>query len=191
MVRKGCLVTYETLQVIEFQLNPVNITDAKASTYAALTAPGGSQPMFQWTNGGKRTIGLTLRFYYSDRDRAKVEANCSLLKSLQYPETDLGRTKRPPERVLLIIGDRPDVLCHVENCSVKYSPAMHPEGLYPLWAEVTLQLVEDEERVIDRAEVRNWEPPEETRWAPVRGAQQGSGGNEDLGSQGMMSGSWS
>ena len=124
-----------------------------------MVSPGGSQPAFQWITGGKNSVSFTLRFYYSGGDQAEVQRKCRLLESLQYPQVDRGRTKRAPERVLFILGDRPDILCHVENCTVTHGKAMHPETLLPLYADVNLTLVEDEERVIGRDELQSWEGP--------------------------------
>jgi len=157
---KGFLVGYETLEVFEFQLNPTNITDGKASNFAAIVTPAGSQPQFQWVSGAKRTLSFTLRYYFSEADQGLVQERCNRLLSLQFPEVELGRTKRAPERVLLILGDRPDVVCHVANVSVKYGKAMHPGSLLPLTADVTITLEEDEERVIGRDELKNWRATE-------------------------------
>jgi hypothetical protein len=148
------------MEVFAFQLNPTNITDGKASNFAAIATPAGSQPQFQWVAGDKRTIGFNLRYYFSEADQGKVQERCNRLLSLQYPEVERGRTKRAPERVLLILGDRPDVLCHVANVSVKYGKAMHPYSLLPLTADVTITLEEDEERVIGRDELRDWQATE-------------------------------
>ena len=160
MTQRGFLVGYESLEVFEFQLNPTNITDGKASNFAAVVTPAGSQPQFPWVSGDKRTIGFTLRYYFSEADQGKVQERCNRLLSLQYPEVERGRTKRAPERVLLILGDRPDALCHVANVSVKYGKAMHPDSLLPLTADVTITLEEDEERVIGREELRDWQATE-------------------------------
>ncbi|MBU1740236.1 MAG: hypothetical protein KKC37_01740 [Proteobacteria bacterium] len=173
---KGFLVGYESLEVFEFQLNPTNITDGKASTFAAIVTPAGSQPQFQWVAGEKRIVSFTLRYHFSEFDRGLVQERCNRLLSLQYPEVELGRTKRAPERVLLILGDRPDVLCHVASVSVKYGKAMHPDSLLPLTADVTITLEEDEERVIGRDELQDWRSSE---MAPEYGPEKEGGGSKE------------
>ena len=100
MTQRGFLVGYESLEVFDFQLNPTNITDGKAANFAAVVTPAGSQPQFPWVSGDKRTIGFTLRYYFSEADQGKVQERCNRLLSLQYPEVERGRTKRAPERVL-------------------------------------------------------------------------------------------
>lgn len=55
----------------KFQYFPASITDSKAVTYQSREVPGGSLPIYQWTNSGERTIGFTV-YFTTDVDHLAV-----------------------------------------------------------------------------------------------------------------------
>ena len=51
----------ETDILVEFQFNPMQISDQRKVNYGTLSAPGMLMPMYQYTHGGDRTLSFTVR----------------------------------------------------------------------------------------------------------------------------------
>ena len=89
MTQRGFLVGYDSLEVFDFQLNPTNITDGKASNFAAVVTPAGSQPQFQWIAGDDAAHSV-IAFLRWDRDRAQPVAVVSNFLSTPHSAYRIG-----------------------------------------------------------------------------------------------------
>ena len=147
---KGYLVDVDGDGQLEFQYNPSDIVDDKATNFAAIRVPGMSHPRYQYVSGEPRKILFKLQFFKGD-----VKAHVAWLQSLLYPEHAETMLHAPPHRVVLIFGDLfPGVLCIVRQAKVRYFGLFEPETLLPQQAEVNVVLEEYVQESVAWSEVR-------------------------------------
>ena len=146
---KGLIKDYENGEYLEFIINPDNISDNKSNSFAVLSTPGTSNPLIQWSSGGKRTVSFKLKLYRT-QDNNEIQQKVRWLQSLQYPEYGSdGRVILGPHRVLFIFGDTyaSDKKWIVESVKVQYGNLWSRE-LVPYGAEVDITLMEWNEEPI-------------------------------------------
>ena len=147
---KGYLVDADGGGRLEFQYNPSEIVDDKATNFAGVRVPGMSHPRYQYVAGEARKIVFKLEFF-----KGEVKAHVAWLQSLLYPEHAETMLKTPPHRVLFIFGDLfPGTLCVVRQAKVRYFGLFEPETLLPQQAEVNVVLEEYVQESVAWSEVR-------------------------------------
>ena len=147
---KGYLVDADGGGRLEFQYNPSEIVDEKATLWAAVRIPGMSHPRYQYVSGEPRKIVFKLEFFKGD-----VKAHVAWLQSLLYPEHAETMLKTPPHRVVFIFGELfPGILCVVRQAKARFFGLFEPGSLLPQQAEVEVVLEEFAQESVAWSEVR-------------------------------------
>lgn len=76
-------------QWLKFQYFPESIADTKAVSYQPKEVPGGSLPLYQWTNSGERTISFTA-YFTSDVDHLALLEGSDFDASLEDLAGDMA-----------------------------------------------------------------------------------------------------
>lgn len=146
----GFLVDYDTGDYLDFQYNPAEIADEKATSYAAIRIPGMSHPRYQYVAGEPRRIAFRVELFKGD-----VLRQVEWLRSLLYPEHAGTMLRNAPHRVLLFFGELyPGVLCIVREVKARYFQLFDRDTLLPQRAEVDLVLEEFVDESVDFSQVR-------------------------------------
>ena len=145
------LVDYDTRERLEFQYNPNEIVDDKATDYAAIKIPGMSHPRYQYVAGEARKISFKSVWFKGD-----VKKKVHWLRSLLYPEHAGTMLKNAPHRVLLFFGDLyPGTLCVVRQVRARYFSLFGQQDLLPERAEVDISLEEYVGESVNYSDVRS------------------------------------
>lgn len=160
-----CSVGLDPEILVEFQYNPTQLSDRRSVNYATLNAPGLLMPVRQYSQGGDRTIGFTVRidglFQGPADDKIDIakDENGSIAPELNkyraflYPQTarwqEAGASFVPlyddrqhfasPPTCRFGFGDR------VINCivtEVSITELLFNAQLAPLRADISVTLVE-------------------------------------------------
>ena len=146
----GFLVDVETGDYLDFQYNPSDITDEKATAYAAIRIPGMSHPRYQYVAGEPRKIAFKIEFF-----KVGVKQRVEWLRSLLYPEHAGTMLRNAPHRVLFFFGDLyPGVLCIVREVKARHFHLFDRDTLLPQRAEAELVLEEYVDESVDFSQVR-------------------------------------
>jgi hypothetical protein len=146
---KGYLIDVDGGGDLEFQYNPYEVVDEKATQFAAIRIPGMSHPRYQYVAGEPRKIALRLQFF-----KGPVKENVRWLQSLLYPEHADTMLEHAPHRVLLVFGELfPGVLCIVREVKARFFGLFEP-GLLPQQADVDVVLEEYIDESVNVDEVR-------------------------------------
>jgi len=147
---KGYLIDADGDGELEFQYNPSEIVDDKATNFAAIRIPGMSHPRYQYVSGEPRKIVFKLQFFKGD-----VQQKVSWLQSLLYPEYADTMLKTAPHRVILVFGDLfPGVLCILRQAKARFHGLFEPDTLTPQQADVDVVLEEYVDESVPYSEVR-------------------------------------
>lgn len=153
---QGYLVDIETGEQFTFSFNPEAIGDSKSVSYAIIKIAGRTNPYIQWSSSDERKVSFDLKLYRLTNDNQEVNKKIKWLESLQYPEYDTeGYLIAAPHRVLFIFGERytGEQKWVVESAKVTFSN-LWTKDLNPLFATVSLSLVEWNEENINYTDVR-------------------------------------
>ena len=149
-VIKGYLIDADGGGELEFQYNPSEIVDDKATNFAAIRIPGMSHPRYQYVSGEPRKIVFKLQFFKGD-----VQQKVAWLQSLLYPEHADTMLKTAPHRVILVFGDLfPGVLCILRQTKARFHGLFEPDTLVPQQADVDVVLEEYVDESVPYSEVR-------------------------------------
>jgi hypothetical protein len=147
---QGYLIDVDGGGDLEFQYNPSEVLDDKATMFAAIRVPGMSHPRYQYVSGEPRKIVFRLHFF-----KGPVRERVAWLQSLLYPEHAGTMLETAPHRVLLVFGDLfPGVLCIVRQVKARFHGLFEPETLLPQQAEVDIVLEEYIDESVSVGEVR-------------------------------------
>ncbi len=147
---KGYLIDVDGGGDMEFQYNPSEVVDDKATMFAAIRVPGMSHPRYQYVSGEPRKIVFRLHFF-----KGPVRDHVNWLRSLLYPEHAGTMLETAPHRVLLVFGDLfPGVLCIVRQVKARFHGLFEPDTLLPQQAEVDVVLEEYIDESVSVGEVR-------------------------------------
>lgn len=153
---QGYLIDIETGEQFTFSFNPESIDDNKNVSYAVIKIAGRSNPFIQWSSSDERNIQFALKIYRLTDDNQEVTNKIKWLESLQYPEyDDEGYLISAPHRVLFIFGNRytGDQKWVVESAKISFSN-LWTKDLSPLFATVTISLIEWNEENINYSDIR-------------------------------------
>lgn len=147
---RGYLIDVDGGGQIEFQYNPSEVVDEKATHFAAIRIPGMSHPRYQFVSGEPRKILFRLSLF-----KGPVKERVHWLQSLLYPEHAGTMLKHAPHRVLFIFGSLfPSVLCIVREVKARFHGLFEPDTLLPEQADVDLVLEEYIDESVEVWEVR-------------------------------------
>ena len=156
----GDLLVNAATQSFVFQYFPESLSDSQPVNYQKIEIPGASHPLYQWINGGARTISFRATFT-SERinplpvadvtNRYNVDINSAILflrtfRLPTYDKTALLRA-RPPQRLAMIasgtaLASFPFIPITVVLTDMKVDyKAWHSAGI-PRHAEVDLTFEE-------------------------------------------------
>lgn len=146
----GYLIDADGEGTLEFQYNPSEVVDEKATHFAAIRIPGMSHPRYQYVAGEPRRIVFKLQFF-----KGPVKERVNWLQSLLYPEHAGSMLEMAPHRVLFLFGELfPSVLCIVREVKARFFGLFEPETLLPEQADVDLVLEEYVDQSVNVNEVR-------------------------------------
>lgn len=146
----GYLIDADGEGTLEFQYNPSEVVDEKATHFAAIRIPGMSHPRYQYVAGEPRRIVFKLQFF-----KGPVKERVNWLQSLLYPEHADTMLRHAPHRVLFVFGSLfPNVLCIVREVKARFFGLFEPETLLPEQADVDIVLEEYIAQSVDFSEVR-------------------------------------
>jgi hypothetical protein len=156
---RGFIVDTQTNERLEFQYNPIELTDSIASGWVKQKAPGSTHPRLQWSGGGERSWSFKLQLFRESTDDEEVMKRVSWLQSLMYPKyDDSGQLERGPAICKFVFGKLYSTQVIVDKCDVKYYKLFTP-ALLPLLADVDLRLVEYEPEARSFDQIRPGELP--------------------------------
>lgn len=151
--------------LVQFQYNPTQLGDKKAATYATLNAPGQLMPVRQYTQGGDRTLSLTVHLdglykgpaddeiAISKADDGSIGPELNKYRAFLYPQTARWQEARAsfaplyeetrqfasPPLCQFGFGDRV-IDCLVTEINI--TETLFNANLGPLRADVTITLIE-------------------------------------------------
>jgi len=140
---KGYLIDVDGGGDLEFQYNPSEIVDDKATLFAAIRIPGMSHPRYQ-------KIVFRLQFF-----KGPVRERVAWLQSLLYPEHAGTMLEHAPHRVLFVFGSLfSGILCIVRQVKARFHGLFEPATLLPQQADVDVVLEEYTDASVSVSEVR-------------------------------------
>lgn len=96
---------------MQFQYNPSEIQISRQVEWASTVIPGRSHPLFQFINGGNRTVKFTLEMYKPNYGKGAdlntvyyVQNKLRFLEALTYPNYVGGALDKPPPVVGILFG---------------------------------------------------------------------------------------
>ena len=147
--------------LIEFQFNPVQISDKRAVSYGVLNAPGMLMPIRQYIQGGDRTLSFTVTVEgmtdgpvaIARADDGSIGPELNKYRALLYPQADGWQAATgtfvplyqqfqqfvPPPTCQFGFGDTV-IDCIVTDVGI--TEKLFNQDLRPLRAEVSVSLVE-------------------------------------------------
>jgi len=147
---KGYLIDVDGGGELEFQYNPSEVVDDKATMFAAIRVPGMSHPRYQYVSGEPRKIVFRLQFF-----KGPVKQRVTWLQSLLYPEHAGTMLEHAPHRVLFVFGSLfPGVQCIVRQVKARFHGLFEPDTLLPQQADVDVVLEEYIDESVNVNEVR-------------------------------------
>lgn len=133
-------------QQFTFPMNPESISEEVAPDYAEIKVPGQNRPMYQFINGGARSVSFTLNFFYQERRRDAIANQIDALKELtqrSYTGRLEGAYDGPPT-LQFIFGayftGRERFI--VSKLAIKSFDLFDPTFLLPMRADVEVSLLE-------------------------------------------------
>ncbi len=150
MLEKVYIVEVDTLEQLEVQYMPNELTDSSNAELNAIKTIARNQP-FQGYSGVENTITFSLDFYSQQNDRKDVLQKTRWLKSMTFGESFNGK----PSRLRIVWGEfLNDFTFVLDSVNIKYSNMMkYHEGL-PCQAMVDLTFKLDMDKNVLRSDIR-------------------------------------
>lgn len=108
-IQKAYLVDWSTGEKLVFQYNPNEWEDRRSVTYAGLTIPGISHPVYQYVAGGERVISFTLNLN-AMYDRDAPFRISHWIRARTYPVRSNVAIENAPHKVVFIWPNAMSVL---------------------------------------------------------------------------------
>lgn len=134
------LTALKSLERLDIQFVPVNMTDKRTAIVAGIAVVGRNVPFHHFV-GGTKTMPLELDFHAEEENREDVIRKCKWLESLTYSDEFENKL----ERVRLTFGRmfRPFETWIIQSVDVDYSIFQQEYGMLPKQAYVKLNLILD------------------------------------------------
>lgn len=131
------LIGLRTLQRVEIQFVPKNVSIDRKATYSDAVIVSRNDPVSHFV-GGRTTMPLALEFYSDQEDRTDVRDIANLLKRFAYGDGN----RKGPEKVKLIFGDifKDIDKWIIKSVTVNYSHFQKHREFLPQRAAIQLQL---------------------------------------------------